>query len=122
MNPIERFFLNARNESALMRTDIKETKDSYVLKVDLPSIKKEDLSVNLEDGYLKVSAKYEDEIEQEGEYLYQERSFGEYSRSFYVGDDVTNKDIHAKLRDGVLTLVVDKVSPKEKAVSTIHID
>ncbi len=122
-NPLfDRFFLREVNDSNLMRTNIKELKDHYEISVDLPGIKKEDINLSLEDGYLIIKVSYKDETNDEGEYLYHERVSGEFSRSYYVGEEVTNKEIHAKLNEGVLILNVMKVSPKEKEPSMIKID
>lgn len=74
---------------SLMKTDIKETADSYVLDIDMPGIDKKDIGIELRDGYLTVSAKKEESSEEKGEhhYLRRERSYGACSRSFYVGED-----------------------------------
>ena len=116
------FFLDKRNSHALMHTDIIEKKDHYEMKVNLPGVEKSDVSISLKDGYLTITATYKEDKLEEGRYLYQERSYGEYSRKYEVGDDVSEKDIHAKMSSGVLTLYVAKVSPKEKESSIIHID
>ena len=111
----DRFFLRANNCSVshMMKTDIKETKDNYLMKIDLPEVKKEDTKITLEDGYLKVTATINHEDENEDEYIYRERSYGEYSRSYYVGDTVKLDDVSAKLEDGVLTISIKKRSEKE---------
>ena len=100
---------HARN---LMRTDVRETEDSYELDVDLPGFKKDEIQVHLENGYLTVSAeKHADKQAGKGKYLRQERYSGTVSRTFYVGESVTENDIHAKYENGILTLDV----PKEEA-------
>ena len=109
------FFLRANNcnVSHMMKTDIKETKGNYQLEIELPEVKKEDVKVTLENGYLKVSATLNHEENEEENYIYRERSYGEYSRSYYVGDTVKLEDIGAKLDNGVLTINIKKRSEKE---------
>ena len=94
-----------------MRTDIRETDTSYELDVDLPGFKKEDIKAQVENGYLTISAakgveKKEDD--KKGQYIRQERFSGACSRSFYVGDNVTEQDITAKFEDGILKLSIPK--------------
>ncbi len=98
----------------LMKTDVQETADGYVLDIDMPGVKKEDMQVELKDGYLTVSAKtgYEnDEKDKKGRYLRRERFTGSFSRNFYVGDEVTEQDIKARFENGVLTIGVPKKQP-----------
>ena len=111
----DRFFLRANNCSAsnMMKTDIKETKDNYQLEIELPDVKKENVKISLENNYLKVSASVKHEDKEEGSYIYRERSYGEYSRSYYVGDTVKLEDVSAKLDNGVLTITIKKRSEKE---------
>ena len=111
------FFAGERNYNQLMKTDIKDEGDHYQLKMDLPAIKKEDIRISLNEGYLKISATFHDENEkneQHGKYIHKERHYGSYSRSFYLGENVNEKDIHAKLENGVLTLNIEKREEKEK--------
>ena len=111
----DRFFLKDNNcsTSHMMKTDIKEKKDSYEFSIELPEVKKEDIRVSLEKGYLKVVATLNKEENEEDNYIYRERSFGEYSRSYYVGDTAKLEDVSAKLENGVLTIDVKKRSEKE---------
>ena len=98
----------------LMKTDVQETADGYVLDIDMPGVKKEDMQVELKDGYLTVSAKtgYENnEKDKKGCYLRRERFTGSFSRNFYVGDEVTEQDIKARFENGVLTIAVPKKQP-----------
>ncbi len=98
----------------LMKTDVQETSDGYVLDIDMPGVKKEDMQVELKDGYLTVSAKtgYENnEKDKKGRYLRRERFTGSFSRNFYVGDEVTEQDIKARFENGVLTIAVPKKQP-----------
>ena len=111
----DRFFLRANNcsTSQMMKTDIKETKENYLMKIDLPEVKKEDTKITLENGYLKVTATVNQEEESEDEYICRERSYGEYSRSYFVGDTVKLSDVSAKLENGVLTVTIKKHDEKE---------
>lgn len=95
----------------LMKTDIKETKDSYILEMELPGFKKEDIRVELNDGYLTISA--EKEVEQGGHFLRRERYEGACERSFYVGDYLTEEDIRGQFRHGILKLTVPKQEAKQ---------
>ena len=96
-----------------MKTDIKENKTNYQMFIELPEVKKEDTKITLENGYLKVTAFLNKEEEHDEDYIYRERSYGEFSRSYYVGDTVKLEDVSAKLEDGVLTVNIKKRSEKE---------
>ena len=111
----DRFFLRANNCSVshMMKTDIKENKDNYQLFIELPEVKKEDTKITLQNGYLKVAASLNKEDENDEDYIVRERSYGEWSRSYYVGDTVKLEDISAKLDSGVLTVNIKKRSEKE---------
>lgn len=100
-----------RTESNMMKTDIKEHDNCYDLTIDLPGVKKEDIKAELNDGYLTVSAENntsKDEKDENGKYICRERYSGSYSRSFYVGDAITEEDISAKFENGTLKLTVPK--------------
>lgn len=114
------FDKNARN---LMKTDIRETDDAkaYRLAVDLPGFKKDEISLDLKDGYLTISAEKgldKDEDDKKGRVLRQERYAGSCSRSFYVGD-AKPEDVKAKYESGVLTVLVPKEDIKKYPVSTV---
>ena len=103
--------LYGRRASHIMKTDIKEHDNCYDLMIDLPGVKKEDIKAELNDGYLTVSAESntsKDEKDDNGKYICRERYSGSYSRSFYVGDTVTEQDISAKFENGTLKLTVPK--------------
>lgn len=102
----------SRVDTKLMRTDIKEKKDSYVVNVDLPGYEKEDIKIEINNGYLTVTAEKtnSDEEKEEGRYIRKERYSGQCSRSFYVGDNVKDTDVKASFKNGILTLEF----PKEK--------
>lgn len=112
----DELFFGNKNKHEVMKTDIKDEGDHYLMKIDLPEVKKENIKLSLEDGYLIVSAKfdYNNEDKEKNNYIRRERHYGNCSRSYYLGEDVTEEDIKAKLQDGVLTLNVKKVDPKVK--------
>lgn len=99
----------------VMNTDIQENEQGYLLTIDMPGVKKEDVKAELKEGYLNVQAvsgSDNEEKDSEGRYICRERHFGSYSRSFYVGEDVTQEDIKAKFEDGTLKLLVPKKEAK----------
>ena len=87
--------------TAVMRTDVREKEGSFELDIDLPGYKKEDVKAELKDGYLTISAvaKYEKNDENDKKFLRRERFYGTCSRSFYVGDVITQEDIKVVLGD-----------------------
>ena len=108
--------LYGRHGQNLMKTDIKETDAGYELEIDLPGFTKEEVTAELKDGYLTISAaKGLDKDEQEketGKYIRRERYAGACQRSFYVGEDVTEQDIKAEFKHGMLKLFVPKKEAK----------
>lgn len=101
----------------IMRTDVKEHDDKYEVDIELPGFKKEDVKAELKDGYLTITALKEVNNEQKnenGKYVRRERYTGNMSRSFYVGEKVTQEEIHAKFEDGVLKLQIPKKDPKKQ--------
>ena len=99
-----------RNESKMMKTDIKEKGNKYLIDVDLPGYEKENIKIEVENGYLTVHASMnkENKEEENGKFLRRERYFGECSRSFYVGDSIESEDIKASFKNGTLTLEIPK--------------
>ena len=100
-----------RNLGGMMGTDIKENDQGYELIIDLPGVSKENISAELKDGYLCISATIghaNDGDTQNEKYLRRERFIGSCRRSFYVGDKVTQEDIQAKFENGTLHLFVPK--------------
>ena len=98
-----------------MNTDIKETDDNYQIEMELPGFTKEDVQADLKDGYLTIQASHNESNDQKddnGKYLRKERYSGSCSRSFYVGEAVTQEDIKAKFTDGILTVLVPKKEKK----------
>lgn len=106
------------NQTATMKTDVKEHDNCYELDIDLPGVKKEDVKAELKDGYLTVSATHgsqDDQKDENGKYIRRERYYGSASRSFYVGDQVKQEDIKAKFENGILKMIIPKVE-EQKAV------
>lgn len=100
-----------------LRTDIKETDNNYELQIEMPGYKKENVNIDLKDGYLVVSAEHKQESEQKdenGAFIRRERSYGTQTRSYYVGKQINEDDILASLENGVLKIVV----PKKKEAET----
>ncbi len=111
--------LYGKHAKNVMKTDIRETDEGYEVIMDLPGFKKDEIEVQLENGYLTVSAAKgldKDEADKKGKYICRERYAGEMSRSFYVGEDILDTDIHAKFENGILKLDVPK--KEAKAVET----
>ena len=128
--PFEKDFFGTKNPlygkhaKNMMKTDVRETKDGYEVDVDLPGFKKDNISAQLQDGYLTISASKgldKDEQEKDGTYIRKERYSGSMSRSFYVGEGVTQDDVHAKFEDGILRLSLPKKDvkslPKENFIA-----
>lgn len=100
----------------VMKTDVRENKDSYDVFVDLPGFKKEDVKLDLDNGYLTISAQRNEELDEkdnEGRYIRQERATGSCARSFYVGKELEPKDISAKFENGILSLHLPKAGAKK---------
>ena len=105
-----------RRDSKLMKTDIKEKGDKYIIDIDLPGYDKENIDLEIEDGYLKVTAKVDknvDDSDEDEKYIQQERFYGECSRSFYIGKNVKEEDIKASFKKGILTLTIPKEEQKK---------
>lgn len=107
----------------MMKTDVKEGEHSYTLDIEMPGIDKKDIALDLKDGYLTVSARREHRQENEDKkenFIRRERSYGEFTRSFYVGD-VKKEEIEASLENGVLKVVVPKEPKKVEGSNRIEI-
>ena len=119
------FFTNS-NTTKLMKTDIQEKDNNYVLDMDLPGYKKEDIKAQLKDGYLTITAQKNtsnDDKDEEGNYIRRERYCGKCSRSFYVGDSIKEEDIKANFNNGILELTFPKeVEQKAEEMKYITID
>ena len=115
--------LYGKNEKNLMKTDVREQGDSYEVAIDLPGFKKEDVAIELENGYLTVTAsKGLDKDEDQTGYIRRERWSGKCSRTFYVGESVRGEDIKAKMEDGILTMTVPKEQRQLPHKNTIMIE
>ena len=103
--------LYGKHANNVMKTDVKETDTGYEVDIDLPGFKKDEINAQLDNGYLTISAAKgldKDEKDTKGKYIRKERYAGAMSRSFYVGEGVTQEDIKAKYEDGILRLSVPK--------------
>jgi len=107
----------------LMKTDIREDENSYLLEVDLPGYSKDDIKIDITDGYLTINAKVEKEDKEDNKnYVRRERFTGEVSRSFYVGDDIKEEEVKASFKNGILTLEVPKLSLEDKKKDKKYIE
>ena len=107
--------LYGKHAAREMRTDVHEHDDRYELDIDLPGFKKDELTLHLENGYLTVGAAKgldKEQTEKTGKIIRQERYAGAMQRSFYVGDAITEEDVHAKFENGVLRLTIPKKDHK----------
>ena len=108
--------LYGKHAKNLMKTDVRETEDSYELDVDLPGFKKDEVNVELKNGYLTIQAAKgldKDETDKKGKYIRQERYAGSCSRSFYVGEDVEAGEVAARFENGILQLSIPKKERKQ---------
>ena len=95
----------------LMKTDVKENENDFEIDMSLPGVNKEDIKAELNDGYLTVSAStsnVKEDNDEKKRYVRRERYYGSCSRSFYVGEAITEQEIKAKFENGVLQLSIPK--------------
>ncbi|MDD4643250.1 MAG: Hsp20/alpha crystallin family protein [Erysipelotrichaceae bacterium] len=114
--------LNTRD---IMKTDIKEFEDNYTLAMDLPGYAKEDIKVEMDKGYLTITAEKTEEKEEkdkQGNIIHQERYCGKCSRSFYIGENIAEEEIKAAYQDGTLNLTIPKQSKKVEPKKLINIE
>ena len=108
--------LYGKHAKNLMKTDVRETDDAYEVDIDLPGFKKDEVTAQLNDGYITISASKgldkDEKDKKTGKYIRKERYAGSMSRSFYVGEDVTQDEISAKFENGILQLKVPKKANK----------
>ena len=108
--------LYGKHAKNLMKTDVRETDDAYEVDIDLPGFKKDEVTAELKDGYITISASKgldkDEKDKKTGKYIRKERYAGSMSRSFYVGEDVTQDEISAKFENGILQLTVPKKANK----------
>ena len=116
--------LYGKNAARVMKTDVRETEDGYEVEIDLPGFKKDQINLQLENGYLTISAAkgLDKEEKKDGRVIRQERYSGAMQRTFYVGDGVDHEDVKAKFEDGVLKLDIPKKSAKLPEKKTIMIE
>lgn len=103
------------SNTSLMNTDIKENDNNYELTMNLPGVKKEDVTAELKDGYLTIHAtsnQNKDEKDEDGKYIRRERYSGSCNRSFYVGEAITEEDIKANFENGTLKMLIPKKEAK----------
>ena len=106
-----------KKEHSLMKTDIKEKKDKYVIMMDLPGYEKDNIDLSINNGYLEIYAKVtneENDSNDEEKFVRRERFYGECSRNFYVGEDITEEDIEAEFKNGTLKIEIPKKEETEK--------
>ena len=117
--------LYGKHTRNLMKTDVRETENTYELDIDLPGFKKDEIGVELKDGYLTIqAAKSLDKDEQKnGKYIRQERYAGSMSRSFYVGESLRPEDVKGKFENGILQISMPKAEQRKlPATTTIAIE
>ena len=108
--------LYGKNAARVMKTDLREHEDGYELVIDLPGFKKEQITLTLQNGYLTITAQKgleENGKDEKGKLVHQERYTGTMSRSYYLGEHLTEEDVKAKFEDGVLTLCFPKQEAKK---------
>jgi len=112
-----------KKEKNFMKTDIKEKKDKYVIEMDLPGFEKENIKLELNNGYLTITGKQENNIDEEEEkYVHKERFYGECTRSFFVGDNIKEEDIDAEFKNGMLKIDIPKKGEQKEISETKQIE
>ena len=108
--------LYGKHAKNLMKTDVKETENAYEIDIDLPGFKKDEIQIELKDGYLTVSAEKDldkDEEDKKGKYIRKERYAGALSRTFYLGEEIREEEIKAKFENGILSVSIPKEEEKK---------
>ncbi len=117
---------NGKNEwNGLMKMDIRDKEGQYTAEIELPGCKKEDIAIELSNGYLTVTANKNysnDEKGDDGKFIRRERFTGQCSRSLFIGEHVKQEDVKAKFENGVLTLAFPKEGEEVKKSSMIAIE
>lgn len=111
----------SRRESSIMKTDIKEETDKYIIEMDLPGYEKENINISLKEGYLEIIAEVNKEENSEGKFVHKERYYGRCARSFYVGEQMTEEDIKAEFKNGILKINIPKKEEKKELPETKYI-
>ena len=98
-----------------MKCDVAKKDGNFIMDIDLPGVDKKDITISLENGYVTVEAKREECTEENsnGNYIHRERFYGSTSRSFYVGDGISEDDIKASYKEGILTVIVPDMEAKK---------
>lgn len=107
-----------KREREIMKTDIKEKDGNYILDIDMPGYDKNDIKIELNDGYLTVTATVNKEVNDQNEdekYIHKERFYGKCSRSYYAGDNIKEEDVIASFKNGILTLTFPKKVVKDES-------
>ena len=117
-------FFKGKEKNNLMKTDIRENEDGFILDIDLPGYEKGDIKIDVTDGYLTIHAKTtkENHDKEKHHYVRRERFVGEATRSFYVGDDIKEDEIKASFRNGILNLEIPKKKEEEKESEKHYIE
>ena len=103
-------------QTQLMKTDIREKDGQYLLEIEVPGYTREDVKAELKDGYLTITADRKEPAQKADDrtrYVRKERYYGTMKRTFYVGEDITENEIHAAFKDGILKVIIDKPQPKK---------
>lgn len=118
------FWGEHEQETKLMKTDIREKDDKYLIDIELPGYEKENIKMDVTDGYLNIRANIvsNKEEKENGKFIRKEIYSGSCSRSFYVGEDVTNEDIKANFKNGMLKIEIPKKEHKEKVPEIKYIE
>jgi HSP20 family protein len=112
--------LYGRHAKDIMRTDVKQKDGKYMIDVDLPGFKKDEINLSLDNGYINIQTSKSldrDEKDKKGNVIRRERYSGNMARSFYVGDDMKQEDVHAKYEDGVLHIELPDKAPEQKKLN-----
>lgn len=107
--------MEVANSNEILKTDIKENDNGYEITMNVPGIKKEDVKAELKEGYLTIQATTnsdKEEKDKKSKYIRRERYTGSFSRSFYIGEEVTEEDVKAKFENGTLKMFIPKKEPK----------
>lgn len=117
-------FSNKKVRNTLMKTDIKEKENCYLVDVDLPGFEKENINLSLNNGYLEINAKTVNENNENDDFRFvrKERFYGECSRSFYVGEDIREEDINAEFKNGILKIEIPKKEIEDKTPEVKQIE
>ena len=103
-------------QTQLMKTDIREKDGQYLLEIEVPGFTKDDVKAELKEGYLTITADRKEPVVRADErtmYVRKERYYGTMKRTFYIGEEITENEIHAAFKDGILKIMIDKPQPKK---------